>query len=84
MSRFKPKVEQFEGRTVPALWAIGMESQWVGMPGDTAATVSGQLSYAANWPLNESGAAIVEAASAAEAVSLAFAVGLWCSAAPRL
>ena len=51
MSRFKPKVEQFEGRTVPALWAIGMESQWVGTPGDTAA--------------------IVEAASAVEAVSLA-------------
>ncbi len=69
----KLKLEQLEARDVPALWAVGMNSPWTGTPGDTAATISGPLSYASQWLMGESGSVLVEAASAGEAVALAFA-----------
>ncbi len=64
----KLRLEQLEARDVPALWAVQLMGSTAG---DTAATISDSLTANTSLPTDASGATLVEANSAQEAVGLA-------------
>ncbi len=67
----KLKLEQLEARDVPAIWAIDLPGSTAGLIGDTAATISGSLALDPSLPTDAAGRALVEAATAREALERA-------------
>ena len=64
-------VEVLPDRINPSRFTIEVQPPGVGMPGDTAATITGSLNLNAQLPTDANGAAIVEASSIQKAVGLA-------------
>jgi hypothetical protein len=61
--------ERLEDRVTPATYAVKLCGPPEGITGDTAATISGTLSQSSVWPVDGGGASLIEASSAADAIS---------------